>query len=117
MLSFGLGWDAVEWFPFSQSGIQALVKGGDTLYYHAGLVVIPEYDMAAAVVSSGGASTYNELTATRILIDALAAEGVTVNETVPALPEATPRRYAGRPDLQQRLVWRHLRPIPGGRQC
>lgn len=63
MLSFGLGWDAVEWFPFSQSGIQALVKGGDTLYYHAGLVVIPEYDMAAAVVSSGGTSTYNELTA------------------------------------------------------
>lgn len=89
-LSFGLGWDAVEWFPFSQSGIQALVKGGDTLYYHAGLVVIPEYDMAAAVVSSGGISTYNELTATRLLIDALAAEGISVDETVPTLPAASP---------------------------
>jgi len=89
-LSFGLGWDAVEWFPFSQSGIQALVKGGDTLYYHAGLIVIPEYDMAAAVVSSGGTSTYNELTATRLLIDALGAEGVSVDETVPTLPAASP---------------------------
>ena len=103
MLSFGLGWDAVEWFPFSQSGIQALVKGGDTLYYHAGLVVIPEYDMAAAVVSSGGTSTYNELTATRILIDALAAEGVTVNETVPALPEATPAAMPA--DLTSNSGW------------
>ena len=89
-LSFGLGWDAVEWFPFSQSGIQTLVKGGDTLYYHAGLIVIPEYDMAAAVVSSGGTSTYNELTATRLLIDALGAEGVSVDETVPTLPAASP---------------------------
>ncbi len=81
VLSYGLGWDAVEFFPFSASGIQALVKGGDSLVYHAGLVVLPEYDMAAAVLTSGGVSTYNEMAASQILIDALAEEGIDVNPT------------------------------------
>ena len=45
-----LGWDCVAFAPFSYNGIQALVKGGDTQYYHAGLVVLPEYHMAAAVL-------------------------------------------------------------------
>ena len=31
-LAYGLGWDNMEWYPFCQSDIQALVKGGDTLY-------------------------------------------------------------------------------------
>lgn len=62
-LAYGLGWDNVEWYPFCQSGITALAKGGDTLRYHAALVVLPEYDMAAAVVSSGGVSTYNQMAA------------------------------------------------------
>ena len=37
------------------------------LYYHAGLVVIPDHNMAAAVLSSGGVSTYNEMAASRML--------------------------------------------------
>ena len=89
-LRYGLGRDAVEWLPFSQSGIQALVKGGDTLRYHAGLVVIPEYHMAAAVLSSGGASTYNEMTAAQMLAAALKARGVVLDESLPLLPEAAP---------------------------
>ena len=89
-LSYGLGWDAVEWLPFSQSGIQALVKGGDTLRYHAGLVVIPEYHMAAAVLSSGGASSYNEMAAAQMLAAALKAQGVELDESLPLLPEAAP---------------------------
>lgn len=89
-LSYGLGWDSVTWFPFSQNGIQALVKGGDTMYYHAGLVVLPEYRMAAAVLSSGGVSTYNEIAASRMLAEALKTQGVTLDETVPQLPEAAP---------------------------
>ena len=88
-LAYGLGWDNVHMFPFNRSGIQALVKGGDTLVYHSGLVVLPEYDMAAAVVSSGGVSTYDQAAAARILIDALALEGVTVDETA-ALDTAEP---------------------------
>ena len=88
-LAYGLGWDNVHMFPFNQNGIQALVKGGDTLAYHAGLVVLPEYDMACAMVSSGGISTYNQASAANILIAALAEEGVTV-ETAAALDEAAP---------------------------
>ena len=89
-LSYGLGWDAVEWLPFSQSGIQALVKGGDTLRYHAGLVVLPEYEMAAAVLSSGGSSAYNEMAAAQMLAAMLKAQGVELDESLPLLPEAAP---------------------------
>lgn len=89
-LSFGLGWDSVSWFPFSQNGIQALVKGGDTQYYHAGLVIIPEYKLAAAVLSSGGVSTYNEMAASQMLVNVLEGQGVTIDQTVPTLPKASP---------------------------
>lgn len=68
-------------FPFSQSGVTALVKGGDTNFYHSGLVVLPEYGLSAAVVSSGGVSAYDELACARMLIDALAEQGVTVDES------------------------------------
>ena len=89
-LAYGLGWDNVHWYPFCQSDIVALTKGGDTLYYHAALVVLPEYHMAAAVLTSGGLSTYNQLAATRILITALEEQGIDVDETIPALPDAQP---------------------------
>ncbi|NCE65383.1 class A beta-lactamase-related serine hydrolase [Pseudoflavonifractor sp. 524-17] len=89
MLGYGLGWDNVHQYPFHHSGIQALVKGGDTLYYHTGLVVLPQYDLAVAVVSSGGVSTYNELAGIQILLDALAARGVSVQAPA-SLPEAQP---------------------------
>ena len=89
VLAYGLGWDNVHMYPFQDNGITALVKGGDTLYYHAGLVVLPEEDMAVAVVSSGGVSTYNELAGVQILMDALAEKGVTVEQST-ALPEAQP---------------------------
>ena len=91
-LAYGLGWDSVEWFPFHQNGITALVKGGDTQFYHAGLVVLPEYRMAAAVLTSGGVSTYNELAATQMLVAALKTQGVEVDETPVTLPEAAPAK-------------------------
>jgi len=88
-LAYGLGWDSVHMFPFSQNGIQALVKGGDTLVYHGGLVVLPEYRMAAAVLSSGGSSTYDQLAAAKLLINALAEQGIVLEETG-SLDEAAP---------------------------
>lgn len=51
-------------------------------------MVLPEYNMAAAVLTSGGVSTYNQMAASRMLIDALTEQGVTVDETVPTLPAA-----------------------------
>lgn len=89
-LSFGLGWDNVELFPFEKAGVQVLAKGGDTLQYHATLMVAPEHDLSVAVLSSGGTSSFNQLLASRILIDALAEKGITVDESVPGFPEASP---------------------------
>ena len=133
-VAYGLGWDSVHMFPFSQNGIQALVKGGDTIVYHAGLVILPEYDMAAAVLTSGGISTYNQLAAARILLDALAEQGVEVEEEAALTPPPPPpgpapgahrrgvcgptRPDARRADPAQRLV-RHLhrrRPAPDHRR-
>ena len=89
LLAYGLGWDSVRMYPFYEHGIQALVKGGDTQLYHAGLIVLPEYQMAVAVLSSGGSSIYNELAGARILMDALAERGVSI-EDKGELPAAQP---------------------------
>ena len=87
-LAFGLGWDNVEWYPFALNDIPALVKGGDTQYYHAGLVVLPEHKLAAAVLSAGGVSTYNEMAASQMLIAALGQKDVEVVELRLRLPAA-----------------------------
>ncbi len=89
-LSFGLGWDNIDWFPFRQNNIQALVKGGDTQYYHSGLVILPKYNLSAAVLSSGGLSTYNEMAASQMLVKALEDQDIIVDQTAPTLPEAAP---------------------------
>ncbi|MFF2015078.1 serine hydrolase domain-containing protein [Paenibacillus sp. NPDC058177] len=75
-LEYGLGWDSVNLYPFSEYGIKALTKGGDTPLIHSSLVVLPEQDMAAAVVSSGGSSTYDQLLANGILLQALKEKGI-----------------------------------------
>ena len=87
-VTYGLGWDSVHWYPFAYSDIQAAAKGGDTILYHAGLVVIPEYNLAAAVLSSGGVSTYNEMAAGQMLIAVLEQQGVEVDQTPHTLPAA-----------------------------
>ena len=89
-VAYGLGWDSVKVYPFAYSDVQALCKGGDTVLYHSSLVVLPEYDMACAVVSSGGSSAYNQMAASGILIDALGEQGVAVDESVHTLPESQP---------------------------
>ncbi|WP_425495295.1 serine hydrolase domain-containing protein [Paenibacillus tengchongensis] len=74
-VEYGLGWDSVHLYPFSEYGMKALTKGGDVALSHASLVVLPEQDMAAAVVTSGGSSTYNQLLANEILLQALKEKG------------------------------------------
>lgn len=70
-MSYGLGWDSVNMFPFNEYGIKAVMKGGDTLSYQSSLVVLPEYNMAAAVISSGGSSLTNQFIANELLLSAL----------------------------------------------
>ena len=74
-LNYGLGWDSVKLYPFSEYGIKGLVKGGDTFLQHASLVVLPEQKMAVAVLSSGGGSSVNQLMATELLLTALKEKG------------------------------------------
>ena len=75
-IEYGLGWDSVNLYPFDEYGIKALVKGGDTIYYHTTLIVLPEYDLSIAVVSSGGVSVYNQLMATNVLLNVLMEKGI-----------------------------------------
>lgn len=75
MFNYGLGWDSVSLFPFSDYGIKTLSKGGDTLFYSAQLIVLPDHGMAAAVLSSGGSSTYNAVMASDLLLHALKERG------------------------------------------
>lgn len=79
---YGLGWDSVKLFPFNQYDMKAVTKGGDTILYHASLVVLPEQNMAAAVLSSGGSSSTNQLLANDILLQALKEKG-TIKEIKP----------------------------------
>ena len=67
-LSYGLGWDSVETYPFSRYGIKALVKGGDTNFYHGSLTVLPEEQISCAVLTSGGSSTLNQLAVQEIVM-------------------------------------------------
>ncbi|MCG7410465.1 beta-lactamase family protein [Paenibacillus sp. ACRRX] len=76
LVAYGLGWDSVRLFPFNEYGIKALSKGGDTVSYHSSLVVLPEYNMAAAVVSSGGQSILDQMLANEVLLSALQEKGV-----------------------------------------
>ncbi|WP_341280581.1 serine hydrolase domain-containing protein [Paenibacillus sp. FSL H8-0537] len=75
-LAYGLGWDSVRLFPFNEYGIKALSKGGDTISYHSSLVVLPEYNMSAAVISSGGSSALDQLIANELLLSVLQEKGV-----------------------------------------
>lgn len=87
MISYGLGWDSVSTYSFDKYGITALVKGGDTLLYHASLIVLPDENMAMAVLSSGGASTFNQLMAQEVLLAALQEKG-TISEIKDSQPDA-----------------------------
>ncbi|MGG1878608.1 serine hydrolase domain-containing protein [Paenibacillus cisolokensis] len=82
-IDFGLGWDSVRLYPFNDYGIKALTKGGDTILCHASLVVLPEHNMAASVLSSGGSSSFNQLLASELLLQALKEKGV-IDEFKPA---------------------------------
>lgn len=75
IIGYGLGWDTVEAYPFSQYDIQALCKGGDIITFHCSLIVLPEYNMTAAVVSSGLNSMYNEVLASEMLLARLLEKG------------------------------------------
>ncbi|MCC0650934.1 hypothetical protein, partial [Clostridioides sp. ZZV15-6598] len=62
-------------YPFNQYNLKALTKGGDSLLFHSNLTVLPDENMAVAVVSSGGSSQLNEIIGQEILLSALKEKG------------------------------------------
>lgn len=95
--TYGLGWDSVKTQPFDQYGIKALVKGGDVTQYHSSLIVLPEENIAIALLSSGGSSSINQIMGQEILLTYLEEQGEIdiIEETPPTLPkkEAMPSQY------------------------
>lgn len=92
IINYGLGWDSVNLYPFSNYDIQALAKGGDTLSYHGSVVTIPEYDLGVAVLSSSGSSALDELLCNSILLSALKENGAIkelVKDPTPSAPVKT----------------------------
>lgn len=60
-IAYGLGWDSMKYSPYSDYGVTAYNKGGDTIFYHAAMTVLPEKNITVAVLTSGGSSTCNAL--------------------------------------------------------
>ena len=83
--NYGLGWDGVNTYPFNQYGIKALSKGGGTGRYHTNLTVLPEYNLAAAV-SSSGTDSNEQLIAQEIIMEILREEGLIGDDEL-AIPE------------------------------
>ncbi|MCM3171795.1 serine hydrolase domain-containing protein [Paenibacillus sp. MER 99-2] len=88
-IAYGLGWDSVNLFPFNDYDIKAVTKGGNTITYHSSLIVLPEFNMAAAVTSSGGTSTTDQLLATELLLGALEEKNI--------IPERKPEKSFSTP--------------------
>ncbi|QNR68072.1 beta-lactamase family protein [Paenibacillus peoriae] len=80
--NYGLGWDAVQLAPFSDYGITALSKGGDTVLYHSTLITIPEHHISMAVLSSGGSSILDSIFASNILLEVLKDKGI-IKDIIP----------------------------------
>lgn len=79
---YGLGWDCVEVFPFTNYGLSAQSKGGDTGNYGAGLLVLPDQKLSIAVTASGGGSEYCLLMAQEIATEVLLEEGCITQEQI-----------------------------------
>lgn len=84
VFGYGLGWDSVDAFPYSQYGIQALMKSGDTKNYHTGLTVLPEQNLSVCVASSGGSSLQYQIMAQQIIMEVLKEENL-----LPEVEEST----------------------------
>jgi len=83
---YGLGWDAVDLYPFNTLGIQALSKGGATQGFFTDLTVVPEFNLAVAISASGRDATVNPITQA-IILEVLMEEGLIPSDTSIVMPE------------------------------
>lgn len=75
-VNYGLGWDTVSDLSLLAVGVRAWAKGGDTMDYHASLVVAPEAGLAAFVGGAGAFSSGTaQAVADRMILNALVERG------------------------------------------
>lgn len=86
-VNFGLGWDSVSEYPFADLGIRAADKGGDSLFYHGSLMVLPDQDLTVCVLSVGGASIYDNIFAQLLTTTYLTEQGTVTEEALSAVPK------------------------------
>ncbi|MFA6827019.1 MAG: serine hydrolase domain-containing protein [Bacilli bacterium] len=81
LFGYGLGWDSVDAYPYSEYHIQPLIKGGDTQLYHSSLIVIPEHNIVFAAVLSGGSSFFGHVMGQKLILETLLSVGY-INEII-----------------------------------
>ena len=83
----GLGWDLVNIPMYEEAGVKAVYKGGDSMQYHASLLVMPEEEISVSVNTAGGGSEFNLAMAEALANIVLEEQGIMVEETT--APEVT----------------------------
>lgn len=74
--NYGLGWDAVDLYPFSEMGIKAVTKNGDVLLSGSQLLVLPELNLVAAVTASGQSASVGKAFLIQSMLDILLDKGL-----------------------------------------
>lgn len=89
LFGYGLGWDSVDAYPYSDYHIQSLIKGGDTQLYHSSLIVIPEHNIVFAAVLSGGSSFFGHMMGQELILETLLSVG-DIKEIIPPVEMKVP---------------------------
>ena len=86
-MNYGLGWDAVDLYPFSEMGIKAVTKNGDVIYSGSQMIVLPEYNLIAAAAGTGSSNGVAKGFLIDSLLQILQEKGLI--DSVPEKPELT----------------------------
>lgn len=89
--SYGLGWDFVEQVKYEKENIKVMGKGGDVPYMHSILLVAPDEQISAAVLTAGtdSSSQYAGLMASALMDVVLEERGKAVSDLTPKEPKIT----------------------------
>lgn len=89
--SYGLGWDFVEQVKYEKENIKVMGKGGDVPYMHSCLLVAPDEQISAAVLTAGNDSSSQlaGLMASALMDAALEERGKAVSDLIPPEPKIT----------------------------
>lgn len=96
--SYGLGWDFVEQVKYEKENIKVMGKGGDLPYMHSYLLVAPDEQISAAVLTAGNdsSSQYAGLMAFALMDVALEERGRAVSGLTspePKITDTIPEHY------------------------